>query len=167
MPAIANHDDQAACGEGGRQPRPLAVMELHLEPAARGLGVGYLGEAALAVADHVEGRHHADEQACVGVQWHRGCRLRRRGRGCHQPLCAAATAVTAAAHRRRRWLGGGRPAGAAVRVEVLELRAWVVKGGGIGDLGGGDLEHPRQWLGDLHRWPGLSLWRRLTAQQSR
>ena len=35
------------------------------------------------------------------------------------------------------------------------VSTWVVKGGGIGDFGGGWLEHPRRWLGA--QWPGLSL----------
>ena len=34
-----------------------------------------------------------------------------------------------------------------VVVEGVVARAWMVKGGGIGDAGGGWLEHPRQWLG--------------------
>ena len=31
----------------------------------------------------------------------------------------------------------------------------MVKGSGVGDFGGGALEHPRQWQGA--KWPGLSL----------
>eukprot|EP00964_Phaeocystis_antarctica_P033439 scaffold18964_cov33-Phaeocystis_antarctica.AAC.1 len=33
------------------------------------------------------------------------------------------------------------------RLEHLPGLAWKVKGGEIDDLGGGWLEHPRQWLG--------------------
>ena len=37
-----------------------------------------------------------------------------------------------------------------------------VKGGGIGDFGGGFLEHPWRWVGA--QWPGLSPWECRIAQ---
>ena len=44
----------------------------------------------------------------------------------------------------------------------LDSRTWIVKGGGIGRVGGRSLEHPRQWLGA--RWTGLSPWECRAAQ---
>ena len=38
---------------------------------------------------------------------------------------------------------------------VLLHETWVLKRGGMGDLGGGWLEHPRPWLGA--QWVGLFL----------
>ena len=83
----------------------VRVRELHLEPTARLLGVGQLDQAALAIWEHVERRHHADEQARVGVQRHRRRLLHRTLP--HRTL-AAATPGAAAAHHRRP-VGGGRP----------------------------------------------------------
>ena len=33
------------------------------------------------------------------------------------------------------------------RASMYERTTWTVEGSGIGDIGGGWLEHPRQWLG--------------------
>ena len=84
---------------------------LHLEPPARLLGVAQLDEAALAIGEHVQRRHHADEQARVGVQRHRRLLLHRTLLHRTLPrhtLHAAATPGAAAAHHRRP-VGGGRP----------------------------------------------------------
>ena len=51
-----------------------------------------------------------------------------------------------------------RRAGRGAEVDVGESGhedAWMVKGGGIGGIGGGKLEHPRQRPGS--EWPGLPL----------
>ena len=39
VPPVAEHDDQAAGGEGGGQPSQLAVVELHLVRVGLRLGV--------------------------------------------------------------------------------------------------------------------------------
>ena len=44
-------------------------------------------------------------------------------------------------------------------------RAWTVKGGEMGDFGGGSVEPPRRWVGA--RWPGLTLGVPVRAAQSR
>ena len=45
--------------------------------------------------------------------------------------------------------------GKEFRVELLDLNGPRLKGGEIGDFGGGSLEPPRQWLGA--QWAGLLL----------
>ena len=59
--------------------------------------------------------------------------------------------------RDERWRDSGDGGDAALQarsVAVVADAAWTVKGRGVGDVGGGSLEHPRQWLGG--QWTGLS-----------
>eukprot|EP00964_Phaeocystis_antarctica_P027194 scaffold15318_cov36-Phaeocystis_antarctica.AAC.2 len=46
--------------------------------------------------------------------------------------------------------------GAVERTGLIgDAHTWMARRSGIGDLGGGWLEHSRQWLGS--QWPGLTV----------